>query len=106
MFCPNILFFFFQAEDGIRDKLVTGVQTCALPISTGGRPSRPDPPVTRAEPMGPDGELPVTTVPGETAAVESDTTTAADLTSAPEAAAEVRELVAQSLSQYLRAWWL
>src|SRR3989441_2247962 len=27
------LFFFFQAEDGIRDKLVTGVQTCALPIS-------------------------------------------------------------------------
>src|SRR2546425_12630644 len=28
------LFFFFQAEDGIRDKLVTGVQTCALPIWT------------------------------------------------------------------------
>src|SRR5687767_15559291 len=28
-----ILLFFFQAEDGIRDKLVTGVQTCALPIS-------------------------------------------------------------------------
>src|SRR5205823_9113516 len=26
---------FFQAEDGIRDKLVTGVQTCALPISQG-----------------------------------------------------------------------
>src|SRR5207244_4813278 len=25
---------FFQAEDGIRDDLVTGVQTCALPIST------------------------------------------------------------------------
>src|SRR5207245_5667461 len=40
------LFFFFQAEDGIRDATVTGVQTCALPISvasltglvtTGGR---------------------------------------------------------------------
>src|SRR2546425_1551455 len=30
LFC---FFFFFQAEDGIRDKLVTGVQTCALPIS-------------------------------------------------------------------------
>src|SRR2546425_3330729 len=28
-------FFFFQAEDGIRDKLVTGVQTCALPILIG-----------------------------------------------------------------------
>src|SRR5438105_10477491 len=27
-------FFFFQAEDGIRDPLVTGVQTCALPISS------------------------------------------------------------------------
>src|SRR2546425_12407968 len=27
-----IVYFFFQAEDGIRDKLVTGVQTCALPI--------------------------------------------------------------------------
>ena len=28
-----VWFFFFQAEDGIRDRLVTGVQTCALPIS-------------------------------------------------------------------------
>src|SRR5258708_29124342 len=28
----EIFFFFFQAEDGIRDDLVTGVQTCALPI--------------------------------------------------------------------------
>src|SRR5205809_1445697 len=28
-----IFFFFFQAEDGIRDVAVTGVQTCALPIS-------------------------------------------------------------------------
>src|SRR5437764_7680575 len=27
------VFFFFQAEDGIRDTSVTGVQTCALPIS-------------------------------------------------------------------------
>src|SRR6202167_961884 len=32
-------FFFFQAEDGIRDRLVTGVQTCALPISRRGRGS-------------------------------------------------------------------
>src|SRR2546421_5322040 len=28
----NFFFFFFQAEDGIRDLIVTGVQTCALPI--------------------------------------------------------------------------
>src|SRR3989449_7453495 len=44
-------FFFFQAEDGIRDVAVTGVQTCALPISmriavdqlerTAGRPDGP-----------------------------------------------------------------
>src|SRR2546422_11422034 len=30
---PCVEFFFFQAEDGIRDVAVTGVQTCALPIS-------------------------------------------------------------------------
>src|SRR6266496_5221353 len=30
-------FFFFQAEDGIRDLYVTGVQTCALPIAPAGR---------------------------------------------------------------------
>src|SRR5256885_12702438 len=29
----HLFFFFFQAEDGIRDYKVTGVQTCALPIS-------------------------------------------------------------------------
>src|SRR5207302_7063623 len=29
-----VVFFFFQAEDGIRDFHVTGVQTCALPISS------------------------------------------------------------------------
>src|SRR5438034_11251697 len=32
-FCYCSFFFFFQAEDGIRDHCVTGVQTCALPIS-------------------------------------------------------------------------
>src|SRR5690625_7611685 len=37
-----LLFFFCQAEDGIRDGHVTGVQTCALPIS--GRRPRPDGP--------------------------------------------------------------
>src|SRR3989441_6140353 len=39
-------FFFFQAEDGIRDKLVTGVQTCALPIF-------PEPFIQRIESSGP-----------------------------------------------------
>src|SRR5699024_12083334 len=32
LFCFLFFFFFFQAEDGIRDRNVTGVQTCALPI--------------------------------------------------------------------------
>src|SRR5437667_5921962 len=33
VFYNFLFFFFFQAEDGIRDRDVTGVQTCALPIS-------------------------------------------------------------------------
>src|SRR5690606_40179332 len=33
--CLDFCFFFFQAEDGIRDFHVTGVQTCALPIFFG-----------------------------------------------------------------------
>src|SRR5438034_10585989 len=33
--------FFFQAEDGIRDHCVTGVQTCALPIYSARQPRRP-----------------------------------------------------------------
>src|SRR2546429_5624269 len=33
----RIFFFFFQAEDGIRDVAVTGVQTCALPIYYGNQ---------------------------------------------------------------------
>src|SRR5437762_11605099 len=37
----DLFSFFFQAEDGIRDTSVTGVQTCALPILLGGRASRP-----------------------------------------------------------------
>src|SRR5699024_11967378 len=34
-FSASLSFFFFQAEDGIRDRNVTGVQTCALPIYRG-----------------------------------------------------------------------
>src|SRR5690606_40270550 len=41
---PWLCGFFFQAEDGIRDFHVTGVQTCALPISP------PKPEVRRSEP--------------------------------------------------------
>src|SRR2546430_5705756 len=33
----DTMFFFFQAEDGIRDLTVTGVQTCALPIGEAAR---------------------------------------------------------------------
>src|SRR5258708_30932809 len=41
------MFFFFQAEDGIRDDLVTGVQTCALPISHLSCPVLPRPDLGR-----------------------------------------------------------
>src|SRR2546426_8499070 len=44
-----VCFFFFQAEDGIRDYKVTGVQTCALPISLR---VRVDPPLQRWERPG------------------------------------------------------
>src|SRR2546429_4563697 len=48
-------FFFFQAEDGIRDVAVTGVQTCALPISASSwsRRSRPPPGRLDREPVSP-----------------------------------------------------
>src|SRR6478752_3665253 len=42
-----VLFFFVQAEDGIRDVAVTGVQTCALPISGAGKVAL----VTNATPL-------------------------------------------------------
>ena len=41
-------FFFFQAEDGIRDWSVTGVQTCALPIWAAAALSEADRPVPKA----------------------------------------------------------
>src|SRR3712207_8100116 len=47
----RVSFFFFQAEDGIRDIGVTGVQTCALPIC-----SRPHPFVAPAKAGAPGGE--------------------------------------------------
>src|SRR2546430_4257173 len=43
-----LVFFFFQAEDGIRDLTVTGVQTCALPISGRAAGAPRDPAGTRA----------------------------------------------------------
>src|SRR5438105_8943689 len=52
------LSFFFQAEDGIRDPLVTGVQTCALPICVdrpvvpAARSTRPQIQASRLDPDG------------------------------------------------------
>src|SRR2546428_12861052 len=48
-----LIFFFFQAEDGIRDLIVTGVQTCALPIwrnSAMRSSGTPKPPVSTLKP--------------------------------------------------------
>src|SRR5688572_21414794 len=57
-----LVFFFFQAEDGIRDLTVTGVQTCALPISlhTNDAPSA----FTRLIDMGVEPFLVASTVEG------------------------------------------
>src|SRR5438270_10462621 len=49
-FC--FVFFFFQAEDGIRYLTVTGVQTCALPISSVTSPSAKTPIVTLTHTVG------------------------------------------------------
>src|SRR6266853_1256493 len=43
--------FFFQAEDGIRDLTVTGVQTCALPISPLNSLRVPEAPATTSRPF-------------------------------------------------------
>src|SRR6266516_5088214 len=47
MFVIFSFFFFFQAEDGIRYRTVTGVQTCALPICATSGPARRSPPAMR-----------------------------------------------------------
>src|SRR5205807_3818586 len=54
--------FFFQAEDGIRDYKVTGVQTCALPISSAYRkaPSTSPSTGTRPTPITTSGRSPTT----------------------------------------------
>src|SRR2546430_6296974 len=50
----SCFFFFFQAEDGIRDLTVTGVQTCALPISDGPVVRRS---TARVLPVDPEGRV-------------------------------------------------
>src|SRR5438552_14772907 len=62
MTCP----FFFQAEDGIRDDLVTGVQTCALPICPAPAPT-PEPTPTPT-PTPPSADLSTTISHGATRA--------------------------------------
>src|SRR5258708_25077055 len=51
---PESVFFFFQAEDGIRDDLVTGVQTCALPIFRHGLSAGADQDIRRIRLYGAD----------------------------------------------------
>src|SRR5207248_3383731 len=52
-------FFFFQAEDGIRDRTVTGVQTCALPICAPSLAIASRPPVAGGrDAIASDGALP------------------------------------------------
>src|SRR5438046_4976483 len=63
----SLIFFFFQAEDGIRDWSVTGVQTCALPIwSRSRRPATARsrrPAIRRSSPSQPDRDRQVADLP-------------------------------------------
>src|SRR5256886_10304208 len=66
----HVSFFFFQAEDGIRDLTVTGVQTCALPISwprrSDARPLQsvaPSPPGWHCSSQSPGGLLTIPIAP-------------------------------------------
>src|SRR3712207_8883528 len=80
-----LYFFFFQAEDGIRDIGVTGVQTCALPISDHQRRRADDDPAGQLRPVRPlpgrdgrqrqrraPGDLAVQAEPERRGAVEPD----------------------------------
>src|SRR5256886_12421800 len=60
----HLSFFFFQAEDGIRDLTVTGVQTCALPISrlTRGRRLARFPPTLTVDKLARRRQAPVSPV--------------------------------------------
>src|SRR3712207_8196886 len=64
-----LFFFFFQAEDGIRDIGVTGVQTCALPIlrASSGLPKGPG---AQSRPANLSGDLPANRVTTSTCSVE------------------------------------
>src|SRR5699024_11834290 len=66
--------FFFQAEDGIRGRNVTGVQTCALPISTRSRPTTRPPmrPRTTPPPTSPTATTPRTTPTTRTTTARSE----------------------------------
>src|SRR3989454_5438177 len=79
-----VRFFFFQAEDGIRDYKVTGVQTCALPISNVTVANRIDLVLQRfgvvidgfaPPPPGPLTDLAVTSVSGPSVAVQGSPST-------------------------------
>src|SRR6266705_6070471 len=99
-------FFFFQAEDGIRDRTVTGVQTCALPISDSMMPVVKDPLMSGSRGGGGGGENVVRQVvvvpfssdrPGDrqqTHTVQSTPSTpASTMASTPEMQEEMRKLI-------------
>src|SRR5258707_10315780 len=72
MYYVVIFFFFFQAEDGIRDIGVTGVQTCALPISCEKMRSAPKGRLVKRTPVAPASALPSAAVMGMIGASRMD----------------------------------
>src|ERR1022692_1572232 len=64
-------FFFFQAEDGIRDYKVTGVQTCALPISVTFFSKEAKPTNVTVRRYSPGARLSIVKLPGASVTVET-----------------------------------
>src|SRR2546430_8474773 len=94
----RLVFFFFQAEDGIRDLTVTGVQTCALPILIRShviaprRPARMTAKLTTLMSIMPDPTVFATAVPNVNAATKLKN--AAQMTALPGESTRVDTTVA------------
>src|SRR5437867_4832158 len=86
------MFFFFQAEDGIRDRTVTGVQTCALPIS------RPDAPAMRRAMLTTIG-VPILMAATSAESIRSDVSMAVSRTATDLRSEERR------VGKECRSWW-
>src|SRR5437667_2757988 len=98
LFC--LFFFFFQAEDGIRDRDVTGVQTCALPISVRLLKAHPDVPERLAVVGFSFGGTVAALVAGRDSRIRAAVLAAAPAVAGPKFRSEERRV-----GKEWRSWW-